>query len=67
MASPRTQRGNVAHMYGTKGRYEPTVSVVWAARWRVDGGGWQDLGYFSTTGSVDYAVREMIAVLVRRR
>jgi hypothetical protein len=63
----RTQSGNVAHVYETKGRYEPTVSVVWAARWRINGGGWSDLGYFSTTGSVDYPVREMIAVLVRRR
>lgn len=61
------RRGNVGHLYETKGRYEPTVTVVWAARWRVNGGPWDDLGYFSTTGSAEYPVREMIAVLVRRR
>lgn len=57
--------GNVGHLYETKGRYEPEVAVVWAARWRIGRGAWRDLGYFSTTGSVDYPVREMIAVLVR--
>lgn len=60
------RRGNVGHVYETKGRYEPSVTVVWAARWRRNGGAWNDLGYFSTTGSADYPVREMIAVLVRR-
>lgn len=59
--------GNVGHVYETKGRYEPSVGVVWAARWRVNGGPWRDLGYFSTTGSAEYPVREMIAALVRRR
>lgn len=63
----RRRDGNVGHLYETKGRYEAEVTVVWAARWRVNGGAWRDLGYFSTTGSVDYPVREMIAVLVRRR
>jgi hypothetical protein len=62
-----SRRGNVGHLYETKGRYEPTVTVAWAARWRVNAGPWQDLGYFSTTGSTEYPVREMIAVLVRRR
>ena len=64
--SPR-QDGNVGHLYETKGRYEPEVTVVWVARWRVNGGAWQDLGYFSTSDSDEYPVREMIAVLVRRR
>ena len=59
--------GNVAHLYETRGRYEPAVTVVWAARWRVNLGPWRDLGYFTTDGSIDYPVREMIAVLVRRR
>lgn len=63
----RRRDGNVGHLYETKGRYEPTVTVVWSARWRVNGGPWRDLGYFSTTGSIDYGVREMIAVLTRRR
>lgn len=63
----RSRPGNVGHVYETKGRYEPGVTVVWAARWRVNGGAWQDLGYFSTAGSAEYPVREMISVLVRRR
>lgn len=57
--------GNVGHLYETKGRYEPEVTVVWVARWRINRGPWQPLGYFSTTGSVDYRVREVRAVLVR--
>ncbi|MDQ3951612.1 MAG: hypothetical protein M3279_01415, partial [Actinomycetota bacterium] len=60
------RRGNVGYLYETKGRYEPAVTVVWAARWRVNGGPWDDLGYFSTTGSAEYPVRGMISVLVRR-
>lgn len=62
-----TRKGNVGHLYETKGRYEPSVTVVWQARWRVNGGSWRDLGYFSTAGSVEYPVREMVAMLVRRR
>ena len=63
----RTRDGNVGHLYETAGLYEPRVTVVWAARWRANGGRWDDLGYFSTAGSVDYPVRQMLAVLVRRR
>lgn len=59
-------RGNVGHLYETKGRYEPAVTVVWAARWRVNAQPWDDLGYFSTTGSTGYPVREVLSVLVRR-
>lgn len=59
--------GNVGHLYETKGRYEPSVTVVWAARWRANGGAWRDLGYFSTAGEAEYPVRQMIAALVRRR
>ncbi|HYO60293.1 MAG TPA: PKD domain-containing protein, partial [Actinomycetota bacterium] len=61
----RARDGNVGHLYETKGRYEPSVTVVWAARWRIGRGPWADLGYFSTSGSTDYRVRQMIAVLVR--
>jgi hypothetical protein len=62
-----THSGNITHLYETKGGYETTVEVIWAARWRVNDGAWQDLGYFSTSDTADYPVREMIAVLVRRR
>lgn len=63
----RSRAGSVSHLYETKGRYEATVEVVWAARWRVGQGPWRALGYFTTTGSLDYPVREMVAVLVRHR
>ena len=63
----REQDGDIAHLYETEGRYEPNVEVVWAARWRVNGGRWRDLGYFSNTGSLEYPVREMVAALVRGR
>lgn len=63
----RQSSGNVGHLYETKGRYDATVTVVWAARWRVNQAPWRDLGYFSTEGSTRYPVRQMLAVLVRRR
>ena len=59
--------GDVVYLYERKGRYEVVVEVVWAARWRANGGPWRDLGYFSNTDSAPYPVREMIPVLVRRR
>lgn len=63
----KRENGNVGHLYETKGRYEPSVTVTWTARWRINGGPWRDLGYFSTSGSAEYPVREMVAALVRRR
>lgn len=62
----KTRPGDIAHLYETKGRYDVSVEIVWAARWRVSGGAWRDLGYFSTSGSRPYPVREIIAMLVRR-
>ena len=59
--------GSVAHLYETKGRYDVTVEILWAARWRINGGAWRDLGYFSNDDSVEYPVREMVAVLVQGR
>lgn len=59
--------GNVGHLYETKGRYEPSVTLTWVASWRINGGPWQPLGYFSTTGSVQYPVREVRAVLVQAK
>ena len=59
--------GDVGHLYETKGGYTVTVEAVWAARWRVNDGPWRALGYFETSGSLDYPVREMVAVLVHRR
>lgn len=57
--------GNISYLYETKARYELSVEVVWGARWRINGGPWQPLGYFSTSASRAYPVREIIAVLVQ--
>jgi hypothetical protein len=66
---PWTKRrpGNIAHLYETKGRYDVVLEVVWQARWRINGGAWRPLGYFSNSDEVSYPVREMRAMLVRSR
>ncbi|MGH2746384.1 MAG: PKD domain-containing protein [Actinomycetota bacterium] len=61
----RTRPGNVAHLYETRGGYELSVEVVWAARWRVNDGEWRPLGYFSNSDARPYRVRQIIAVLIR--
>lgn len=61
--SPR-RAGNIAHLYETKGRYGLTIDVIWEARWRVGGGLWQSLGYFSNSDARLYPVREVVAALV---
>ena len=55
--------GNIGHVYETRGRYDLVVDVVWEARWRIGGGPWQSLGYFSNSDSRPYRVRQVIAVL----
>jgi hypothetical protein len=40
------------------------IDVVWEARWQLNGGPWQSLGYFTTSDSRDYPVQEVITVLV---
>jgi len=64
-----TQRysGNVSHLYETKGRHELGVEVIWEARWRINAGSWQPLGYFSNSDDRPYPVREVVAMLVRSR
>ena len=57
--------GDIAHLYETRGHYEVGVEVLWEARWRIGAGAWQPLGFFSTSDSVDYPVRQLIAVLVK--
>jgi hypothetical protein len=63
----RGRNGNIAHTYETKDRYTVEVEVVWEARWRVDGGQWNSLGYFSNTASDRYPVRQVVSVLVDSR
>jgi hypothetical protein len=59
--------GNIGHLYETRGRYRTTVEVIWEARWRIGGGAWRPLGYFSNADARRYRVRQVIAVLVRPR
>ncbi|MGH2747420.1 MAG: PKD domain-containing protein [Actinomycetota bacterium] len=61
----RTRPGNIAHLYETRGNYDLSVEVVWAARWRINDGEWQPLGYFSNSDERPYRVRQIIAVLTR--
>ncbi len=61
----KEKRGNVGHLYETKGRYDPTVTVIWAAQWRINNGPWRDLGYFSTGDTIEYPVREVRSLLVQ--
>jgi hypothetical protein len=62
----KTRRGNITYTYETKGHYEVAVEVVWAARWRVDGGEWRALGYFSNSDSRPFPVRQVISVLTQQ-
>jgi hypothetical protein len=59
--------GNIGHVYQARGRYRATVEVIWEARWRIGGGAWRPLGYFTNSDSRRYRVRQVIAVLVRPR
>jgi hypothetical protein len=59
--------GNIGHVYETRGRYRTTVEVIWEARWRIGGGAWRPLGYFTNSDSRRYRVRQVVAVLVRPR
>lgn len=63
----RVRPGSIGHMYETKGRYDVRVEAVWSARWQVAGRPWRPLGYFTTTSSRSYPVREVVAALVRSR
>jgi hypothetical protein len=61
----RYRPGNIGHVYETRGRYDLSVEVVWEAQWRINGGAWQALGFFSLGDSVDYPVRQVQARLTR--
>jgi len=59
--------GNITHMYERRGRYAVSVEVLWQARWRMGSGAWRHLGYFSNEDTRSYGVRQMVAMLTRRR
>jgi hypothetical protein len=60
----RERPGTIDHTYETKGFYDVAVEAIWAARWRIGGGAWQSLGYFSTSDSRRYPVQEVVSRLV---
>ena len=60
----RGRLGSISHLYETKGRYELAVEVVWEARWRTGSSAWQPLGFFTTSASEPYPVREVVSALV---
>ncbi|MGH2788322.1 MAG: PKD domain-containing protein [Actinomycetota bacterium] len=59
-----TRPGTIEHIYETKGFYDVSAEAIWAARWRIGGGAWQSLGYFSTSDSRRYPVQEVVSRLV---
>ncbi|MDQ3661618.1 MAG: PKD domain-containing protein [Actinomycetota bacterium] len=61
------QPGDIAHLYEVRGTYSVGVEVIWSARWQVAGGPWTDLGFFSTSDSKPYAVRQIVTRLVPGR
>ncbi|HET7483618.1 MAG TPA: hypothetical protein VFK89_12245 [Actinomycetota bacterium] len=64
--TPR-RRGSIAHLYETSGRYSTSVHLIWGARWRMGTSAWQPLGYFETSDTRRYPVKEVIAWLVPPR
>ena len=58
------RHGSIAHSYEIAGRYDLSVEVLWTARWRTNRGPWRHLGYFSTSDTRPYAVRELLTWLV---
>jgi hypothetical protein len=63
----RTRPGNIDHTYERRDRYELSVEALWSARYRINGGPWQPLGFFTTADAREYPVRQIIPVLTRTR
>lgn len=61
----RRRAGSIKHTYETKGMYEVGSTIVWTASWSINGGPSRPLGSFTTSRSVDYPAREVIAFLSR--
>lgn len=60
----RGSPGDIAHLYETRGSYDVSIEVVWEARWRSNGDAWQPLGFFSTSDTFAYPVRQVQSRLV---
>ncbi len=63
----RRHSGSIRHTYESRGSYTVALEVVWEARWRLGTGEWRHLGYFTTSDSAGYPVRQVVALLVRSR
>ncbi|CAN5574060.1 hypothetical protein BH24ACT26_BH24ACT26_18980 [soil metagenome] len=63
----RNRPGDIAHMYEGRARYELGVEQIWEARWRIAGGTWRRLGFFSNSDARAYRVRQVVPVLVPDR
>ncbi len=63
----RRHSGTIRHTYESRGAYDVALEVVWEARWRAGTGEWRHLGYFTTSDSVEYPVRQIVALLVKPR
>lgn len=64
---PRAGPGALAHVFEATGTYELALEVVWEARWRAGRGPWRHLGYFATSASRRYPVRQVLPLLVPPR
>ncbi|HJR44868.1 MAG TPA: hypothetical protein VJ927_04630 [Actinomycetota bacterium] len=63
----RRRAGSIGHLYETRGTYALGLEVVWRASWQINGGAWRHLGYFTNGDEARYPVRQMVAMLTRRR
>lgn len=63
----RKRDGSIGHLYETRGTYDLRLEVLWRASWRINGGAWRHLGYFSTGDERPYPVRQMVAMLTGHR
>ena len=57
--------GSIEHTYEAARTYDLRVTIEWSASWSLNGGPAQPLGSFTTSDSVEYPVREVIAFLTR--
>lgn len=69
LGQPYPAESDVQHTYeqsslAAGGRYSVTVDVTFAARYRINGGGWETLDPITRTFSNDYPVQQLQSVLV---
>ena len=62
LGQPWPEQSDVRHTYRDRGEKVVTVTLVLPARFRVDGGPWQDLAPITRVATIPYAVDEVQAV-----